>query len=101
MTDAIRILPSNRELAERFGVSTRTVTRAIKRDPRWWTQHRRDLREKALTLHEQGMTWRQVGEALGGVSENAARMMGNRARAARAAQQPDAETADLFEPRPE
>lgn len=93
-----RPIPTNREVAERLGVSRSTVSRTLKRDPRWWTQWRRDLRLKALALYEQGMTWRQVGEALGGVSEEAARALGRRARLTREAQQPDAETADLFEP---
>lgn len=90
-----RPIPTNREVAERFGVSTRTVTRALKRDPRWWTQWRRELRQKALALYEQGMTWRQVGEALGGISEEAARALGKRARATREAQQ-DVANGDLF-----
>ena len=90
MTD-FRPIPTNREVAERFGVSTKTVTRALKRDPRWWTQWRRELRQKAAALKATGMTWRQVGEALGGVSEEAARALGKRAIAARADAQRDAQ----------
>lgn len=90
MTD-FRPIPTNREVAERFGVSTKTVTRALKRDPRWWTQWRRELRQKAADLKATGMTWRQVGEALGGVSEEAARALGKRAIAARADAQRDAQ----------
>jgi transposase len=78
MSADIRHPPSNKELAERFGVSTRTVTRVVKRDPRWWTNYRRELRRKAAALHATGMTWKQVGEALGGVSESAARSLGKR-----------------------
>lgn len=83
MTD-FKPVPTNREVAERFGVCTRTVTRALKRDPRWWTNYRRDLQQKAVDLKATGMTWREVGEALGGVSEEAARAMGKRGIQARA-----------------
>lgn len=90
-----RPIPTNREVAERLGVSRSTVSRTLKRDPRWWTQWRRDLRNKALALYEQGMTWRQVGEALGGVSEEAARALGRRARETRAAQEQPANQPEL------
>lgn len=95
MAADIRIPPSNKELAERFGVSTRTVTRVVKRDPRWWTEYRRELRQKAVDLKATGMTWAQVGKALGGVSEEAARALGRRGRATRAAAATDERQQDL------
>lgn len=90
MTD-FRPIPTNREVAERFGVCTRTVTRALKRDPRWWTNYRRDMQQKAVDLKATGMTWRQVGEALGGVSEEAARALGKRGIKRRADAQREAQ----------
>ena len=92
-----RPIPTNREVAERLGVSRSTVSRTLKRDPRWWTQWRRDLRQKAADLKATGMTWRQVGEALGGVSEDAARMLGKRGMKQRAERQADDDTTgELF-----
>lgn len=88
MTD-FKPIPTVREAAEKFGVSRSTVSRVLKRDPRWWTEWRRDLRQKAADLKATGMTWRQVGEALGGVSEDAARMLGKRGMKQRADAQPE------------
>lgn len=67
-----------RELAERHGISVRTVQRMVGRPRRWWEQHRREIRQKAARLRATGMTWAEVGKALG-VSESAARAMGKRA----------------------
>lgn len=86
-----RQIPTNREVAERLGVSRSTVSRTLKRDPRWWTQWRRELRQKAADLKASGMTWRQVGEALGGVSEEAARALGKRGIKQRADAQREAQ----------
>ncbi len=76
----IKIPPTNRELAERFGVSTRTVRRATsgRRARDWWPVLRQEMRKEAARLRSTGMTWKQVGEALGGVSESAARSLGKR-----------------------
>lgn len=68
-----------KEVAAKLGVSARTVRRYIAAPRDWWQKHRREIREKAATLHDSGMTWKQVGETLG-VTENAARALGKRAR---------------------
>lgn len=90
---------TSRELAERHGCSIRTVQRLVGRPRDWWTQERRELRQKAARLRDTGMTWKQVGEALG-MSENAARAAGKRARGEWASGNPQADrdnlTPDLF-----
>lgn len=93
--------PTNKELAERFGVSVRTVQRATRRDPRWWTERRRALREKAAALRATGMKWADVAAALG-VTESSARALGKRgagawADSAQASPERDPNTADLFQ----
>lgn len=67
-----------REVAEKLGVSPRTVRRYVAAPRDWWTQHRREIRQKAARLRATGMTWAEVGKALG-VSESAARALGKRA----------------------
>lgn len=89
-----------RELAERHGVSVRTVQRMVSRPRDWWTQHRRDMQAKAAQLRNTGMKWAEVGAALG-VSENAARALGKRGSGAWAdsSQQKieqDTSTVDMF-----
>lgn len=68
-----------KEVAAKLGVSERTVRRYVAAPRDWWKQQRHELREKAATLRDTGMTWKQVGEALG-VTEGAARALGKRAR---------------------
>lgn len=90
--------PTNAEIAERFGVSTRTVSKIRGRSRDWWTQHRREIRQKAARLRATGMTWAEVGKALG-VSESAARALGKRATGAwadGARVERDPNTGDLF-----
>ena len=77
MNEAVQI-PTVSQMAEKFGVSRSTVARTLKRNPRWWAEYRRDLRRQAAELRSQGMTWDQVGAALG-VSGNAARAAAKRA----------------------
>lgn len=87
-----------RELAEKFGVCPRTIRNHIAAPRDWWTQQRRELRQKAARLRATGMPWAEVGKALG-VSESAARAMGRRAAGAWAGSpQPERDdtTADLF-----
>lgn len=94
-----------RELAERHGVSIRTVQRMVSRPRDWWTQHRRNLQLKAAQLRATGMSWREVGNALG-MTEAAARAAGRRGAGAWAdSNQPkpdrDPNTLELFEePKP-
>lgn len=70
---------TNRQLAERFGVSTRTIRRATsgRRSRDWWTELRREMQRYAAQLRATGMKWAEVGAALG-VSEDAARALGRR-----------------------
>lgn len=98
----LKIPPTNRELAQRFGVSTRTVRRATsgRRARDWWPALRSEVRQEAARLRATGMTWAEVGAALG-MSPGAARAAGQRARGAwadAAPQQPDRDpnTGELF-----
>ena len=85
-----------REVAEKLGVSPRTVRRYVAAPRNWWEEQRRALRAKAISLRETGMTWQQIGEALGCSSE-AARALGRRARAERSSAPSDSNTGDLFD----
>ncbi len=71
---------TNGQVAAKFGISARTVSRMRGRSRSAYIEECRALREKAAALRDQGMTWKQIGEALGLVSENAARAMTKRAR---------------------
>jgi transposase len=68
-----------KEVAAKLGVSARTVRRYVAAPREWWKEHRREIREKAATLRDTGMTWKQVGETLG-VTEGSARALAKRAR---------------------
>lgn len=68
------------EVAQKLGVSPRTVRRYVAALRDWWTQQRRELRQKAVRLRATGMTRAEVGKALG-VSESSARAMGCRGAA--------------------
>lgn len=93
------------EVAAKLGVSPRTVRRYVAAPRDWWTQHRRNLQLKAAQLRATGMTWREVGNALG-MTEAAARAAGRRGAGAWAdSNQPkpdrDPNTLELFEePKP-
>lgn len=103
----IKLLPTNRELAERFGVSTRTVRRATsgRRACDWWPVFRQEVRKEAARLRATGMTWAQIGEAMG-ITAGAARAAAKRATGewadGSAAPENDDTTGDLFavEPTP-
>lgn len=79
----IKTPPTNRELAEKLGVSQRTIIRYMNGHRRndWWSEMRAKLRDEAARLRDTGLSWREVGEQLG-VSEGAARAMGQRAKKA-------------------
>lgn len=90
-----------REVAEKLGVSPRTVRRYVAAPRDWWTQQRRDMQRKAASLRATGMPWAEVGKALG-VSATAARALGRRgagawADSAQASPERDPNTADLFQ----
>lgn len=87
-----------RELAEKFGVTPRTIRNHMAAPRDWWTQQRRELRAKAAALRATGMTWPQIGQALGCSSE-AARALGSRGMGKKGAQplpDRDPNTRDLF-----
>lgn len=89
---------TNAEIAARYGVSTRTVSKLRGRNRDWWTQQRRELRARAAALRATGMRWVDIGKALG-VTENAARALGKRAAGAWAgtsSPRPESDTGDLF-----
>jgi DNA-binding MurR/RpiR family transcriptional regulator len=73
-----RQIPTVGQVAAKFGVSKSTVTRTLKRDQRWWIEYRRNLRQQAAELRSTGLTWEQVGSALG-MTAGAARAAGKRA----------------------
>lgn len=98
---ATRKEPTNAEVAARFGVSTRTVSKIRGRSRDWWIQQRRDMQSKAASLRATGMPWAEVGKAIG-VSATAARALGRRgagawADSAQASPERDPNTADLFQ----
>lgn len=69
-----------RELAEKFGVSARAI-RYIAAEPRLEFEARaRDRQAQATALRDQGLTFAQIGEALG-ISRHAAAGLVRRARA--------------------
>lgn len=90
---------TNAAVAAKFGISARTVSRMRGRTREAYIAECREVQRKAAALRDTGMRWREVGEALG-ITENAARAAGQRARGAWSdgTQQParDTETADLF-----
>lgn len=55
-----------RELAERLGVSERTVQRLMAQPRDEYLAETHGRQDEALRLRELGMKWREVGEALGG-----------------------------------
>lgn len=71
----------NREVAKHFGISISTVKRMVGRPRAEFLEERRALREKAARLRATGMTWVEVGTALG-VSEGSARSMAQRSSGA-------------------
>ena len=99
MSTEFKRIPTNREVAAKFGVSVRTVTTALKRDPRWWQEYRRERQRKAAALRATGMTWEQIGAAIG-ATPGAARAAAKRGAGvwADSGQKPviDDTTGDLF-----
>ena len=92
-------MPTVREVSEKLGVSRSTVSRVLKRDPRWWQEHRRERQRKAAALRATGMTWEQIGAAIG-ATPGAARAAAKRGAGvwADSGQKPviDDTTGDLF-----
>lgn len=68
---AVKPIKRNRtakEVAARLGVSERTVRRYIAQPREEFLAEARARQDKALELRESGLKWREVGEAMGGVS---------------------------------
>lgn len=90
-----------RELAEKFNVSPRTIRNHIAAPRAWWTEQRRELRQKAARLRATGMSWAEIAKALD-VTESSARALARRGAGAWTSSGPtparDTTTADLFEP---
>lgn len=68
-----------REAGLRFGKSARTIRRLVALDRSDYEAEAKERREKAYTLKQQGMTWAEVGEAMGCTAE-AASQLGKRYR---------------------
>lgn len=67
-----------REAAEKFGVSIRTVKYLVSEYRHDYEERARSRRQQAHNLRQQGMSWAAVGEALGGISADAARKLAAR-----------------------
>lgn len=72
-----------RELAKRFGVSERTIRRAVAQPREEYLAGTYARQDEALRLRESGMKWQEVGDALGGISDSAAYQLAAKARARR------------------
>lgn len=72
-----------RELARKFGVSERTIRRAVAQPRADYVAGTHARQDEALHLRESGLKWREVGDALGGISESAAYQLAAKARARR------------------
>lgn len=72
-----------RELAERLGVSERTVQRLMAQPRDEYLCEKHERQDEALRLRESGLKWREVGDVLGGISDSAAYQLAAKARARR------------------
>lgn len=72
-----------RELAKKFGVSERTIRRAVAQPRAEYVAGTHARQDEALRLRESGMKWREVGDALGGISDSAAYQLAAKAKARR------------------
>lgn len=73
-----------RELAERLGVSERTIQRLMAQPRAEYEAETHARQDEALRLRESGMKWADVGAELGGVSASAAYQLAAKARDRRA-----------------
>lgn len=71
---------SARELAERLGVSERTVQRLMAQPRSEYLAGAHARQDEALSLRESGLKWSEVGELLGGVSASAAHQLAAKAK---------------------
>lgn len=72
-----------RELAKKFGVSERTIRRAVAQSREQYIAGTHERQDEALRLRENGLKWREVGDALGGISDSAAFQLAAKAKARR------------------
>ena len=70
-------------MAEKFGISPRTVKRIMAQPRAEYDAEAHARQDEALHLRESGLKWREVGDALGGISESAAYQLAAKARARR------------------
>lgn len=70
-------------MAEKFGVSPRTVKRIMAQPRAEYDAEAHARQDEALRLRESGLKWREVGEALDGISEPAAYQLAAKAKARR------------------
>lgn len=73
-----------RELAKKFGVSERTIRRAVAQPRAEYVAGAHARQDEALRMREAGMKWREVGDALGGITDSAAYQLAAKAKARRA-----------------
>lgn len=69
-----------RELAQKFGVSERTIRRAVAQPRADYVAATHARQDEALRLRESGMKWREVGDALGGITDSAAYQLAAKAK---------------------
>lgn len=73
-----------RELAKKFGVSERTIRRAVAQPRNEYLAATHARQDEALRLRESGMKWADVGAALGGITDSAAYQLAAKAKDRRA-----------------
>ena len=78
-----------REMAERLGVTPRTIRSYMAQERSEWLTEARARQEQAAKLRDSGMSWAQVAEQMG-LQEAAAKQLGYRyrLRTAKTAKQP-------------
>lgn len=69
-----------RELADRLGVSARTVQRLMAQPRAEYEAELHARQDEALRLRESGMKWTEVGAELGGVTDSAAYQLAAKAK---------------------
>jgi predicted DNA-binding transcriptional regulator YafY len=80
---AVKPIKRNRtakEVAARLGVSERTVRRYIAQPREEFLAEGHARQDKALELRESGLKWREVAEALGGMSASGALQLAAKAK---------------------
>jgi CTP-dependent riboflavin kinase len=73
-----------RELAERLGVSERTIQRLMAQPRAEYEAETHARQDEALRLREAGMKWADVGAELGGITDSAAYQLAAKAKNRRA-----------------